>query len=392
MRLVTYRRQTEGGVEQRAGVQRDGFVIDIEGASGGVLSSDMLAFIAGGDAAIDAAREAVDAAVNSGAEEVNGRRIRLDDAEIQLAAPLPRPNSLRDYMVVEEHLRNCVAKGMLPSIPEEWFNIPAYYKGNVDEIYGPDEDVPWPVYTDKLDYELEVCAVIGTPGRNIRAADAPRHIIGYTLYNDWSARDIQVREMSIGIGPGVSKDFGSSIGPCIATPDEFDRDHGRLQARIDGEVWSNGVLGAMRFSFEEIIEWTSRDQTMQPGDLLGSGTIGRGCGVELERWLTPGCRKRPCSRPQPSPIVPLPRRSPGCIVASIVTNSMISSNEKRIAASVPSDQRSPSIRACSRAVSRSHESAVTMHGPIDEPRSLLIPGPMPTLLSRACMSRALQSL
>ena len=95
--------------------------------------------------------------------------------------------------------------------------------------------------------------------------------------------------MSIGIGAGVSKDFGSSIGPCIATADEFDRDNAALQARIDGEVWSSGVLGTMRFSFEEIIEWTSREQTMQPGDLLGSGTIGRGCGVELDRWLTPGC-------------------------------------------------------------------------------------------------------
>ena len=293
MRLVTFRRQTEDGVEQRAGVQRDGFVVDLEGAGRAAgrdgLTHDLLAFIGGGEAAIESARAAVAFVEERGAEEVDGRRIRLADEEIQLCAPLPRPNSLRDYMVVEEHMRNCVAKGMLPSIPEEWFNIPAYYKGNVDEIYGPDDVVPWPSYTEKLDYELEVCAVIGTPGRNIRAADAARHIVGYTLYNDWSARDIQKREMSIGIGAGVSKDFGSSIGPCIATPDEFDRDRAPLQARIDGEVWSDGVLGTMRFSFEEIIEWTSRDQTMQPGDLLGSGTIGRGCGVELDRWLTPGC-------------------------------------------------------------------------------------------------------
>jgi 2-keto-4-pentenoate hydratase/2-oxohepta-3-ene-1,7-dioic acid hydratase in catechol pathway len=293
MRLVTYLRQAEGGVERRAGVQLDGFVVDLAGAGEAAsrdgLTADLLAFIAGGAAAIDAAREAVDFVVQRGAEEAGGRRIRLADDEIQLCSPLPRPNSLRDYMVVEEHMRNCVAKGMLPSIPEEWFNIPAYYKGNVDEIYGPDDVVPWPSYTDKLDYELEVCAVIGAPGRDISAADAGGHIVGYTLYNDWSARDIQKREMSIGIGAGVSKDFGSSIGPCIATPDEFDRDNAPLQARIDGEVWSDGVLGTMRFSFEEIIEWTSRDQTMQPGDLLGSGTIGRGCGVELDRWLTPGC-------------------------------------------------------------------------------------------------------
>lgn len=293
MRLVTFRRQTESGVEQRAGAQLDGFVVDLEradeAASGRGLDHDLLSCISHGDAAIDAAREAVDFVLTRGADELRGRPIRFADDEIQLCSPLPRPNSLRDFMVVEEHMSNCVAKGMLPSIPEEWFNIPAYYKGNVDEIYGPDDTIPWPVYTDKLDYELEVCAVIGAPGRNLSAAEAPAHIIGYTLYNDWSARDIQKREMSIGIGAGVSKDFGSSIGPCIATPDEFDRDNAPLQARIDGEVWSDGVLGKMRFSFEEIIEWTSRDQTMQPGDLLGSGTIGRGCGVELDRWLTPGC-------------------------------------------------------------------------------------------------------
>jgi 2-keto-4-pentenoate hydratase/2-oxohepta-3-ene-1,7-dioic acid hydratase in catechol pathway len=293
MRLVTFRRQTEAGVEQRAGVQLDGFVVDLqradEAAGGQGLPPDLLTFIGMGDAALDAARAAVDFVVDRGAEEVSGQPIRVDDDEIQLSSPLPRPNSLRDFMVVEEHMSNCVAKGLLPSIPEEWFNIPAYYKGNVDEIYGPDDTIPWPVYTDKLDYELEVCAVIGLPGRNLSAAEAPAHIIGYTLYNDWSARDIQKREMSIGIGAGVSKDFGSSIGPCIATPDEFDRDKAPLQARIDGEVWSNGALGQMRFSFEEIIEWVSRDQTMRPGDLLGSGTIGRGCGVELDRWLTPGC-------------------------------------------------------------------------------------------------------
>lgn len=293
MRLVTFLQQTEGSTEHRAGVQQDGFVVDLEAAGRAsaqdAFSQDLLTFIGGGEAAVDAAREVVDFVLERGIEEIDGRRVQLADDEIQLCSPLPRPNSLRDYMVVEEHLRNCVDKGMLPSIPEEWFNIPAYYKGNVDEIYGPDDVVPWPSYTDRLDYELEVCAVIGLPGRNISAKDAPKHIIGYTLYNDWSARDIQKREMSIGIGPGVSKDFGSSIGPCIATPDGFDRDNGPLYARIDGEVWSDGVLGKMRFSFEEIVEWTSRDQTLQPGDLLGSGTVGRGCGVELDRWLTPGC-------------------------------------------------------------------------------------------------------
>ncbi len=97
-----------------------------------------------------------------------------------------------------------------------------------------------------------------------------------------------MREMSIGCGPGISKDFGSSLGPCIATPDEFDRDTARLEARVDGEIWSTGTLGTMHFSFEEIVAWTSQEETLRVGDVLGSGTVGKGCGLELDRWITQG--------------------------------------------------------------------------------------------------------
>jgi 2-keto-4-pentenoate hydratase/2-oxohepta-3-ene-1,7-dioic acid hydratase in catechol pathway len=299
MKLVTFATEGSGGPVLRAGVLGDGVVVDIDNAvtarggsplAGGTPggASDLLRLIRGGDAAIEATREATEAALARG-DETNGADVIVHPADaVQLVSPLPRPNSLRDYLVVEEHLRNCVAAGLLDAIADEWFNLPTHYKGNVDEIYGPDDTVPWPAYTDKLDYELEICAVIGTPGRRIAAADAGRHILGYTIYNDWSARDIQGREMSVGTGPGICKDFGSSIGPCIATPDEFQRDTAHLEARIDGEVWSSGVLGKMHFSFEEIIEYTSQEETLRPGDLLGSGTIGRGCGVEMDRWIPQG--------------------------------------------------------------------------------------------------------
>ena len=203
-----------------------------------------------------------------------------------LLAPLPRPNSLRDYLVVEEHMRNCVDAGSVKAIPAEWYELPAHYKGNVDTIYGPDEDVPWPPYTDKLDYELEICAVIGASGRKVAAEDATPMIAGYTIYNDWSARDIQGREMSVGIGPGIAKDFASSIGPCIATPDEFDRDHARLEARIDGETGPT-ASSARCTSRSSRSSSTRQEATLQPGDLLGSGTVGRGAGW---RW-TAGCRR-----------------------------------------------------------------------------------------------------
>jgi 2-keto-4-pentenoate hydratase/2-oxohepta-3-ene-1,7-dioic acid hydratase in catechol pathway len=302
MRLVTFEVATALGPVRRTGaLVADDAVIDLGLARAAALGgrpraraiaaaevpSDMLELLRGGEWAIEAAREAVDHAVRNGVETLDGATVR--HAAPRLLAPLPRPNSLRDYLVVEEHMQGAVDVGAIGGIPPEWYELPAHYKGNVDAIYGPDDEVPWPPYTEKLDYELEICAVLGASGRRVRAADAAPMIAGYTIYNDWSARDIQLREMKVGIGPGIGKDFATSIGPCIATPDEFDRDNARLEARVDGETWSTGVLGTMHFSFEQIIEYTSQEATLQPGDLLGSGTVGKGCGLELGRWLTEGC-------------------------------------------------------------------------------------------------------
>jgi 2-keto-4-pentenoate hydratase/2-oxohepta-3-ene-1,7-dioic acid hydratase in catechol pathway len=298
VKLATYR--SPGSPTSRVCLCVDEEVVDLTLAWQGLLAeetglpdparadaevpSEMLDFLRSGEPALDAARTVRERLLaGSLPEEVEGCPLCRPREEVQLLAPLPRPNSLRDFMVVEEHIRRA-----LKDVPEEWFNIPVYYTGNVEEIYGPDDVVPWPAYTAKLDYELELCAVIGKPGRRIPVERAAEHIVGYTLYNDWSARDIQLREMSVGIGPGMGKHFASSIGPAIATADELDRDSIELVAKIDGEEWSRGVLGAMRFSFEEIIAWISQEQTLYPGDLLGSGTVGGGCGLELDRWIRPG--------------------------------------------------------------------------------------------------------
>ncbi len=293
MRLVTYQRATEDGVEQRTGALLDDDVIDLaaaDSARGGPgVPTDMLELLRGGEETMEAARQALAFAADEGADEFDGRGIRLAGSEVQLRAPLPRPNSLRDYFLVKEHVQGGVDRGFIPEIPEAWYEMPICWKGNPDEIYGPDDVVPWPVYTDLMDYELEIAAVVGAPGRRISEADASRHIAGYTIFNDWSARDIQKREMSVGIGVSSSKDFATSIGPCIATPDEFARETAALETRVDGEVWSSGTLGAMQFSFEEVIAWTSLEQTLHPGDLLASGTVGKGCGLELDRFLTEGC-------------------------------------------------------------------------------------------------------
>jgi 2-keto-4-pentenoate hydratase/2-oxohepta-3-ene-1,7-dioic acid hydratase in catechol pathway len=305
VKLVTFEVPSPLGPVRRSGALHDGAVVDLSLARAAVLAGrgrpraraiaeaevppDLLELLRGGDWAMDAAREALAHVSEAGIEVLDGATVRHDAGAIRLLAPLPRPNSLRDFLVVEEHLRNAYRTlGREDQFPAEWFNLPAHYKGNVDAIYGPDDEVPYPSYTERLDYELEICAVVGRAGRRISADAATPYIAGYTIYNDWSARDIQMRESSVGIGPGIGKDFGSSIGPCIATPDEYDPATSLLQARVDGEVWSRGTLAAMHFSFEEIIEFFTQEETMQPGDLLGSGTIGNGCGLELDRYLAPG--------------------------------------------------------------------------------------------------------
>ncbi len=305
MQLVTFEIGSPLGPQRRTGAMRDDAIIDLALARAALLAStgrpravaigeaevpsDMLELLRGGEWAIDAAREAVEHAAAEGIESLDGATVRHPASGVRLLAPLPRPNSLRDFLVIEEHLRNARRNAGLEEMPgPEWYKLPAHYKGNVDAIYGPDDEIPYPAYTAQLDYELEICAVVGRAGRRVRAGEATPYIAGFTLYNDWSARDIQMRESSVGIGPGIGKDLGSSLGPCIVTADAWDRDTARLRARVDGEQWSDGTLAAMHFSFEDIIEFVTMEATMQPGDLLGSGTIGLGCGLERGRFLQPG--------------------------------------------------------------------------------------------------------
>jgi 2-keto-4-pentenoate hydratase/2-oxohepta-3-ene-1,7-dioic acid hydratase in catechol pathway len=306
MRLVTFELTTPLGPARRTGAM-DGadHVVDLSLARAALhaakgrprhrtlaeaeVPSNMLDLLDGGEYAMQCAREALEHVAQSGDNAPDGAVIRHALADVRLLAPLPRPNSLRDFLVFEAHLRNIGrVLGRPDELPPEWYKLPAHYKGNPDAIYGPEDVVPYPGYTDRLDYELEICAVVGKRGRRVKEADAGAYIAGYTLYNDWSARDIQMRESSVGIGPGIGKDMASSIGPSIATPDEFSRQHSKLEARIDGETWSTGTLADMHFSFEQIIEFISQEADIVPGDLLGSGTIGMGCGFERDRYLTPG--------------------------------------------------------------------------------------------------------
>jgi 2-keto-4-pentenoate hydratase/2-oxohepta-3-ene-1,7-dioic acid hydratase in catechol pathway len=266
MHLVTYL----GADGARPGVLDGADVVEISGVD------SVLDLLRSGSAGTDRAHEAVRRSRATG-------RNRVAVAEVALAAPLPRPNSIRDFMLVEEHVLNCFG-----SVPDEWYRLPAHWKGNPDTVIGPDDEVPWPYYTDKLDFELEVAVVLGREAHRVGPDEARDCIAGYTIFNDWSARDIQLREMSVQLGPAFGKDFATSMGPALVTPDEFDVADARMSARVNGETWSEGSLGSMVFGFVDVIVALSAEQRLQPGDVLGGGTIARGCGFELDRWIRPG--------------------------------------------------------------------------------------------------------
>jgi 2-keto-4-pentenoate hydratase/2-oxohepta-3-ene-1,7-dioic acid hydratase in catechol pathway len=176
-------------------------------------------------------------------------------------------------------------------IPQAWYEIPCYYKGNPDTVQGTDADVEWPSYTNMLDYELEFAAVIGRQGRDIPKGDAWGYIAGYTVFNDVSARDIQMKEMALQLGPAKGKDMdgGNILGPYLVTADEWDpRDGHTMLARVNGEEWSRGTTSAMYHDFAAIVSYISMGETLHVGDVIGSGTVGTGCGLELRKFPKPG--------------------------------------------------------------------------------------------------------
>jgi fumarylacetoacetate (FAA) hydrolase len=219
--------------------------------------------------------------------------------KVVLYPPLPNPESLRDFHAFEERVKNMYAvRGM--EIPPEWYEFPAFYFSNPHAMYGPGSIIPYPRDSQEMDFELEVACVIGKTGRDIPAEQAQDYIFGYTIFNDWSARDILRKEMRVGLGPAKSKDFASSIGPWIVTPDELvqhatDRPGVydlEMVARLNREEKTRGNWADIYYSFGEMIAHASRDAFLVPGDLLGSGTVGNGSLIDITKgegpWLKPG--------------------------------------------------------------------------------------------------------
>jgi 2-keto-4-pentenoate hydratase/2-oxohepta-3-ene-1,7-dioic acid hydratase in catechol pathway len=208
--------------------------------------------------------------------------------DARLLAPLV-PRSFRDFLAFEGHLTNAY-RNLGREVPAEWYEVPVYYRSMGTTVTGPDTVLPWPSYSRQLDHELELAAVIGRPCRDVRAEDALDCVFGFTIWNDMSARDVQRRELPVGMGPAKAKEWDGSnvLGPCIVTTDEIDLGTLELEVRINGERWGGDRMSAMHHSFGDLIAYASQDQTLLPGEVLGSGTATGGSGLELDRWIQPG--------------------------------------------------------------------------------------------------------
>ena len=199
--------------------------------------------------------------------------------EVDLLPPVLHPPAVRDFMAFEEHVAT-TRRQRGSEVPREWYEVPVFYFSNPSAIFGPEAVIPWPQGAQEFDYELECAAVIGADGR----------IGGFTVMNDWSARDLQREEMRVGLGPAKGKDFATSLGPVLLTPDEFDGSAGTMTARVNGEERSRGELGAMYHDWNALLARAALNTTLRPGDVIGSGTVGSGCILEHGdgRWLQHG--------------------------------------------------------------------------------------------------------
>jgi fumarylacetoacetate (FAA) hydrolase len=251
---------------------------------------------------MDAARVALALAAQARPEDLRSEAgLAHAQSGVALRTPVPNPPTFRDFYAFEQHVKAARAKRNAGMIPE-WYEFPVFYFTNTAALFGADEPVPYPRASHEMDFELEMACVIGREGSDIAAEDAPPYIAGYMVMNDWSARDLQRQEMVMNLGPAKGKDFATSLGPWLVTPDELeDRRLGSgkderfdlaMTGRINGDQLTSDNFKTIYFTFPQMIERASRHVRLRPGDILGSGTCGTGCilelGTERHRWLRPG--------------------------------------------------------------------------------------------------------
>jgi fumarylacetoacetate (FAA) hydrolase len=313
VKIVTYLpKDAAAHSEGRAGLLTDATILDLAAlgawaarngvAAGAKLPETTLALLRLGPVGMDLAREALALAAKARPEDLRAEAgLAHDLSATRLRSPVPEPPSVRDFYAFEQHVKAARAKRGVGMIPE-WYEIPVFYFSNASAVYGTDEDIPYPRLSQELDFELEVAAVIGQAGADIHADDAPNFIAGYMVMNDWSARDLQRHEMKMNLGPAKGKDFATSLGPWLVTPDELDdRRSGvgkderydlPITGAINGDELAHANLKDLYFTFPQMIERASQHVRLRPGDIIGSGTVGTGCilelGTERHRWLRPG--------------------------------------------------------------------------------------------------------
>lgn len=310
MKLISFQVSTKLGQQIRIGAVTDrDLVVDLQAGyrlflvdsgmperaaariSRALLPADMVDFIEAGDQSMEAAHKALDWASKQGkAHTKNGITFAAKLDDLVLLPPIPRPPLMRDFMGFETHLKNMYPKLGL-EIPPEWYNLPVYYKGNAGSVSGHNSDILLPSYAEEIDFEFEFAVVIGKGGINISAEKAMDHVFGYMIYNDFSARAIQNREMSVGLGPAKGKDFtsGHAIGPWIVTADEIDDIYNlKIVARVNGEVYCDTHSGTNYWHFKDMIVHASMDEYIYPGEVMGSGTVGGGSGIEGDKFLKRG--------------------------------------------------------------------------------------------------------
>ncbi len=308
MKLVTYRhgsRESVGFLVQDRIVDIPTFWMLKLGATPAPPGS-MLDLLRGGDAVMERLGELRQAYIDMGLPwEQDHRLLAIEQNAVTLLAPLPHPPSVRDGYAFRQHVEAARRNRGLEMIPE-FDEIPIFYFTNHQAITGPGPVSVRPLHCEQLDFELECAIVIGRQGRNIPASEADQYIAGYMVMNDWSARALQMKEMKLNLGPAKGKDFATSIGPWLVTRDELaakrvPTDRGEkfdliMTTHVNGTLVSRGNLKDMHWTFAELVERASYGVTLHPGDVIGSGTVGTGCFLELNGskvydpawWLKPG--------------------------------------------------------------------------------------------------------
>ncbi|CAG9621704.1 fumarylacetoacetate hydrolase family protein [Sutcliffiella rhizosphaerae] len=285
MKYVTFKKKSG---EIRAGLLNDDCIIDLFEASEGLLPTSLLAIIE----EYDKYQTKTNALIKK------NPTIGVYQREaVTLLAPLPRPISIRDFYAFEEHVKTSRGRRGLDIVPE-WYEIPVFYFTNHLAVKGTGESIEAPPNCEWLDFELEIACIIGKEGKDIKSEDAHKYIFGYCIMNDWSARDLQAKEMKVGLGPSKGKDFATTLGPYIVTKDELEKfktESGYnliMTAKVNGRQLSEGNFESIYYSFEKMIEHASTGVTLYPGEVIGSGTVGTGCilelGTDVHRWLQSG--------------------------------------------------------------------------------------------------------